>query len=78
MEYLGYNIRVATFSELTGASLGNSSSYTVTRGTQTLTRGTLATNFRTIADAERAAYSQARLWIERSRHDTNTDDINGT
>ena len=78
MDYLGYNIRVATFSEPSGVRFTNGSSYTITRGTQTLASGTLATNFRTMGDAERAAYSQARLWIDRGRRDIATDDVNGT
>ena len=65
MEYLGYNIRVATFSEPSAYSFANSSSYAITRGTETIASGTLAPGFRTIADAERAAYRQARMWIEQ-------------
>ena len=77
MEYLGYIIRVATFAEPSGPGFANSSSYTITRGTQILASGTLGNRYRTIAEAERAAYSQARLWIERNHHDTATDDVNG-
>ena len=78
MEYLGYNIRIATFSEPSSATFGNSSSYTITKGARTLASGKLANNFRTIADAERAAYNQARMWIERSQRDRATDEVNGT
>ena len=78
MDYLGYSIRVTTFSEPTGANFANSSSYTIRQGARTLASGRLENKFRTIAAAERAAYSQARLWIERGHRDTATDDVNGT
>ena len=61
MEYKGYSIYVAAFSELTG---GFRATYAIKLGTNVATNGTIAGSFKTALDAEQSGYLAARRWID--------------